>query len=139
MTIQLRKVGCGCLAIAGSCLLLLVIATATIYFVAQRRAGIKVAEQLAELSAGGIPITPEDLDGYYVVPESETNVTNLWLLALAPLVAAEFHTDAEGLPLVDTDQPIPPPGEAWEELDSVRSLLQKYSDSLRLLHEAGAT
>ncbi len=138
MTNQLRKVSCSCLVITVSGVSLVAIASAAIYFAAQYRAGTKVDSQLAELSERGIPITPEDLHGYYVVPQSEADVTDLWLKALAPLASPDFRTDAEGLPLVDTDQPIPPPGTVWDELDGVRSLLQKYSVSLQLLHEAAS-
>jgi len=100
-------------------------------------AGHRVETMLAEIQARGEPTTAAELDEYYALPEGATDVTDLWLTALAPLDGDAFSQDAGDLPVVGKgESEIPPPGAPWAQLEDVEALLAKYADTMRRLHEA---
>lgn len=127
----------GCLLILGALLGLVTIGPAAVYLVWSRAAAQRVDEQLAELRAQDQPTTPEELAAYYAYPPEGEDVTPLLLAALREIDTPEFQAAARDLPVVGTsEREIPPPGQTWEDLDAARALLDRYSDSLRKLHDA---
>jgi type II secretory pathway pseudopilin PulG len=98
----------------------------------------QLATTIREVRVTGEPLDGHELNQHYEVPAGETDVTPLYLRALAPLIEDPSSLrDAETLPIVGTGDAnlIPPPGETWADLEAAEALLAKYSTTLKLLHE----
>lgn len=136
-----RSRACGCVAAAGILLLLLVLVPLTLWYAWVTASARKVEAALATLREAGEPTTVEELNAIYVLPEGTRDVAALWLAATGPLDEPEFHEAAKGVPILDRELPenereIPPPGEPWPRREAAETLLEKYAESLRLMHEA---
>ena len=103
----------------------------------QVRGGWRAESRKAAVRARGEPISPEDLESFYVVPKGAQDTTSILLSAFATLDSANFHQDAGELPIVGlSEAEIPPPGTPWPQLAAAEAFLDKYRASLRSLHDA---
>jgi hypothetical protein len=125
-----------CLIVSACFAIVLVLIAVAFYATWSRIVAVRVDDQLAELRAAGMPCSPNELEEYYSVPASQADVTRLWLAALARFDTEAFREQAAPLPIVGRDEEIPPPGQDWEKLAEVESLLDEYSEAMQLLHEA---
>lgn len=97
----------------------------------------EVDSQLAALRAKGMPTTAKELNDFYKVPEGTADTTNLWLIAIATVQAADIRKRASVLPFLgDGAVPTPAPGEAWAELDASRKFLGESGDALQAIRRA---
>lgn len=95
----------------------------------------RVRAELARIRAAGEPVTPEDLEAFYARPPADRDATQLWLDAIAPLEGAEFSADAEDLPFLGgVNDELPPPGAAWPKQPALERFLEKYRESLEMMH-----
>ena len=97
----------------------------------------RVEEELAKIRAAGEPVTPEELNAFYRVPKESADCTDLWLDAIAPFHGEAYEEAYGELPIVGLGEgPIPPPGEPWADQTAAEEFLEKYAESMRLMHEA---
>jgi len=129
----------GCLFVGiGLPALVLVLLVGT-YMIWTARANRQAAAALDAIRAAGEPVDGDELDAYYSLPEEADDVTQLWLAAMEPLEGPDYDQACEPLPIVGNqqdEQPIPPPGEPWKDLDAVEAFLDEYSDAISVAHEA---
>lgn len=95
--------------------------------------------QLEEIRQRGEPVTAAEMEEYYALEEGQVDTTDLWVTAFAALDSAAFHDDSTKIPIVGAGAdgtPIPWVGEDWPQLEEVESLLEKYSESVQLMHSA---
>jgi hypothetical protein len=113
---------------------------AFVYWWTQSDRDVRV--ELTRLKAAGDPITPEELEAFYRLPEGAVDTTALYLKAIEPLDGPAFKADAGDIPLIGqgdaTQRPIPLPGQEWSRLSEAETLLRKYFDSVSALYEAAA-
>jgi hypothetical protein len=102
----------------------------------QARAARRVDELEAAIRARGEPLSPQELEAFYVLPKGQEDTTGLWLTALAFLDVSGFKQDARDLPVVGTGPDIPPPGQPWPQRAAAEALLDKYQQALQGLHDA---
>ena len=94
--------------------------------------------QLAELRAKGLPTNASEVNDFYVVPDNVTDTTDLWVAAINAGQAAGSSPNIKTLPILgEGPTPIPPPGEAWAELEASRTLLANAKLELQVIHRAG--
>jgi hypothetical protein len=106
-------------------------------YIWQRNLHNRVDTMLADIQARDEPVSPLDLSIRYQLPDGAKDTTELWLRGMAALDGEEFGKDLAGLEFhTDDDAQFPIPGEPWVDADAAQSLLQKYADQLKLLHEA---
>lgn len=114
--------------------LLTVLAAGAMVFA--NRASSRVAAELAGIRAAGEPASVAELEEHYRLPPGVDDTTELWLDAMRSLETEAFRADSRELPIVGGVMEIPPPGEAWGDLEAAEQLLGKYTVSLRTMHEA---
>lgn len=96
-----------------------------------------VQQALADLRAAGAPVTPEELTEFYAAGKSATDVAGLWLQGIRPLATPEFSALVQEFPVVgQNEDPIPPAGEPWNQLEEVEAVLDRYRDALGYLNQA---
>ncbi len=96
----------------------------------------EINAELARIRAEGYPVTPAELEAWYPYPKGE-NAADVYLRAFAAMVEPT-EEEKEILPIVGKAK-LPPPGEPIpaEMLAAMEAHLEKNSEALRLLHEAG--
>lgn len=107
-----------------------------LFFAWQRRIGLDVEQELAGLRAAGEPVTVQDMEAFYHLPEGRDDCTKLYLMACTPLGDAAFAEAAAPLPYVGDGPEPPAPGEPWAERERAEAFLARYQTSLDLLHQA---
>ena len=96
-----------------------------------------VEAELARIRMSGEPTSAMELEDYYQRPPADRDATGTWLTAFSAFDGPEFREAAQELPIVGTgESPIPLPPETWAQLESAERLLDKYQNSLQLLHDA---
>jgi hypothetical protein len=96
-----------------------------------------VDEELAKICEAGEPVTAKDMDAFYQTPEKSKDCTDLWLNATAVFDGDEYGTACGELPIVGKGEAeIPPLGDPWPDQAAVGALLDKYAESMKLMHEA---
>jgi hypothetical protein len=111
------------------------IAIVCIWFVRQS----SLDAQLAELRAKGLPTTASEVNDFYVVPAGVTDTTDLWVAAIDAVQAADLSTRGKTLPFIgEGPTPVPPPGEAWAELEASRALITGLDSELQMIWQAAA-
>ena len=101
--------------------------------------GRTVANMIAAIRERGEPVTPAEVEAFYVRPPADKDTTRLWTTATAKLSAAGQSTDISKLPFIGsqgTDPP--PPGQPWQELAASDQFLKNQAASMQMLHEASA-
>jgi len=136
-----RKKGCGCALTLALLALVLIGVPVVAYLMFSMRASRLVEAELAAIRAAGEPATADELNDYYECPPAEKDSTKFWLAAVKILDPddPQYTEDCGELPIVgdiDEEKIIPPPGQAWGDLEAVEEFLAKYADSLGLLHRA---
>ena len=133
-----KKIGPGgCLWGCSAVLVLTILVPALMYMAWSRTFVKKVDEKMAAIRAKGQPTTPAELEAFYASPPAGKDATDVWSAATAPISTEAFGLASQDLPIVgDSQIPIPPPGQTWEQLDDVETLLAEYAESMALLHEA---
>jgi len=127
----------GCLLIVIGPPLLLVLFLGIAYWWWSARSASLVQAEFDALGAAGEPVSAEDLRDFYPVPPGEADCTHLWLRATRVLAEPDYTADCGELPVVGTGEgEIPPPGEPWPEADAAEALLERYADSMKLMHKA---
>jgi hypothetical protein len=99
----------------------------------------KLDEQLSNLRAAGVPLTPQERDAVYQLPPGADDCTPQWRRAFALVDAAKNDMSASGLPYVSLsiDAPEAPlPGEDWPERAEAEALLAQLQPALDLMHDA---
>ncbi len=105
--------------------------------------GIWIARQssldskLVEIRAKGLPTTASEVNDFYVVPDDVTDTTDLWVAAIRAGQATPASANTKTLPIVGNADPIPPPGEAWAELEASRTFLAGLDAELQVIWRAG--
>lgn len=94
--------------------------------------------QLEALRAAGQPTTGAEINDFYVVPAGVVDSTDLWVSAIDGVTAANLEVRGKALPIIGVDgkTPIPPPGEAWEDLEASRTLLTELDPELQTVWKA---
>lgn len=98
----------------------------------------KLERQFTEMRAAGYPVTLEELDEYYALPEGVEDNTALWLEALRLVEATSSDVDVDSLPIVGYVEEIPPVGEPWPEKELVEEYLGDNAEALEALYAAAA-
>ncbi len=97
----------------------------------------RVEAMKAAIRARGEPLSREDIQAIYALPEGRENTAPIWLDALAGLSTRDFEESAGNLPVAGTGTTeIPPPSKRWRELAAAEALLAKYRTNIAGLHEA---
>jgi hypothetical protein len=95
--------------------------------------------QLNELRAKGLPTTAREVNDFYIVPDGVTDTTDLWVAAIDTVQAANLSKRGKTLPFIgEGPRPVPPPGEAWAELEASRALLSGLDAELKVIWRAAA-
>ena len=94
--------------------------------------------QLAALRAQGLPTTAREVNDFYTVPDGVNDTTKLWVAAIDAVKTANLSTRGETLPFIgEGPTPVPPPGEAWAELEASRTLVAELDAELQVVWRAG--
>lgn len=97
----------------------------------------RLEEEMKLVEETGEPITPAELEAFYVLPDGAIDATELWTRASYTFDTDEFKDESKVLiEALSADDPIPPPGEEWGQIDAARALLAKYSEETEQLHAA---
>jgi len=98
----------------------------------------QVDSELERIRASGEPVTTEELEAYYALPDGVEDRTSLWMEAFETLSKIDWKLHAD-LPIVgESQEPVPPPGQPRPQERAARALLAEYAESLRLCHQATA-
>lgn len=90
---------------------------------------------IARIRESGEPLTAEELEAKYTIPEGEEDLTELYVAALA---GCKLDLEAAGnLPFVGSGDDVPLPPEIWPQLVQAETYLQQYETSLDQLNAAG--
>ena len=117
--------------VAFAVLILVVIAAAVIYGLCGTS---RLDRQLADLRSRGLPTNGEELNAWYTVPADIHDTTDLWIAATRTVANAKSDSRAQGIPIVGLGPtPVPPPGEAWAELEASRTLLKELDNEIQLI------
>lgn len=98
----------------------------------------RLERRYAEMRAAGYPVTLEELNEYYALPEGVEDNTALWLEAMRLVETASSDIDVDSLPIVGFVEQIPPVGEPWPEKELVAEYLRDQADALQAIHTAAA-
>jgi hypothetical protein len=100
----------------------------------------RVAVFLEAAAARGEPITGDELNAYFRVPDSDEDASALWIAGLRPLTETGYHQTAEGTPFVGDHRDANGFGGTFTGFQRLRAKahLQKYADSLDCFHAAAA-
>jgi len=131
------KFGCFLLGVGLPLLFLLLLVA--IYMIWTARAHRRAARALDAIRAAGEPVDASELNAFYALPEGADHVTRLWLIPMRTFQGRDYERTCEPLPIVgwsEEEQPIPPPGKPWKELEAVEAFLAKYADEMAAAHEA---
>ena len=117
--------------VALAVLILVVIVAAVIYGLFGTS---RLDRQLADLRSRDLPTNGEELNAWYTVPSDVRDTTVEWTAATKAIANANIDSRAQGIPIVGLGpKPIPPPGEAWAELETSRTLLKELDNELQLV------
>ncbi len=120
------------------CLLVLSIVLSLAY--AWRAHVAKIDAKLAALRAAGFPTSGSELNDYYRVPAGVADSTELWVEAIDAVEAADLYYQGKSLPFIgDPEAELPPPGEAWDDLEAWRALLTELESELQSIRGAAET
>ncbi|MBW3597626.1 MAG: hypothetical protein KY475_10160 [Planctomycetes bacterium] len=102
------------------------------------RASAKARAAIADVRAAGFPVTPDEWDDYYSLPDgAEINAAPLWISAMESLASDEYRDAEEALQI---DVPVEwanfPPGRHWPRERAARAHLARYVQAVGALHEA---
>jgi len=129
----------GCLLFGVGLPLLALLLLVAIYTIWTARANRRAARALAAIRAAGEPVDASELNAFYALPEGADDVTRLWLIPMRAFDGRDYEKACEPLPIVgsqEDEQPIPPPGEPWQDLEAVEAFLAKYAREMAAAHEA---
>ncbi len=98
----------------------------------------RLERRYAEMRAAGYPVTLEELNEYYALPEGVEDDTALWLEAMRLVETTSSDVDVDSLPIVGFVEEIPPVGEPWPEKELVAEYLRDQADALQAIHTAAA-
>lgn len=116
------------------CLILLPVA---VYGTMWASTAWSVNQKLDELRAAGLPTNTSELNDFYVVPEGQTDTTEIWMAAIRSVAVLVEEPAAERLPFIGRGEP-PVATEDWPELSAAREFLASATDQLALIHEAAS-
>jgi len=132
-----RKLGCFLFGVGVPLLVLLLLVA--IYMIWSARSNARARQALAAIRAAGEPVDGSELNAFYALPEGADDVTRLWLIPMRAFDGPQYRQACEPLPIVgwsEDEQPIPPPGEPWQDLEAVEAFLAKYADEMAAAHQA---
>jgi hypothetical protein len=107
------------------------------YWLLEAKRGVN--EELEMIRQLDEPITFQELQVSYTLPDGATDTTALWVEAANMLDDEVFQVAAAELPLFaleSSQADIPLPGQPWSMRNAVRMLLDDYEPALRLMHRA---
>lgn len=96
----------------------------------------ELERRYAEMRAAGHPVTLEELDDYYALPEGTEDNTELWLEALRLVAQTESDPNAKTLPIIGDGPAIPSLNQPWIEQEAVAAFLEHHSETLTAIHTA---
>jgi len=129
----------GCLLFGVGLPLLVLLLLVAIYMIWSARSNARARRALAAIRATGEPVDASELNAFYTLPEGADDVTRLWLIPMRAFDGPEYRQACEPLPIVgwsEDEQPIPPPGEPWQDIEAVEAFLAKYADEMAAAHAA---
>ncbi len=129
-----RRFGFGCvLLICGG---VLVSVFGLILLVWSINSAEQLEVELEAIRAAGEPCDVAELADFYQPTAAERDCGLQWLMTVGPLESESYWTASESLPIVgDREAEVPPPGQAWPDLEPCEELLGQYADQLEQLHE----
>jgi hypothetical protein len=113
----------GCAMMLGGLLLLGILTLAGIWFYISHQGNKELAVQVAKVRARSEPLTTVELNDFYQPARDRPDMTNDMLAAFALCDAPELRAAAATLPLVGQGAEIPPPPNAWSQLEEVEAYL----------------
>jgi hypothetical protein len=97
----------------------------------------QLAEQEQRVRDAGEPLTGEELNEWYRLPEREEDLTELYLSIIATMQREE-PAEKQGVPWFDPDvepDTIPLPGNSWEAIARSEAYLANFAETFKLLEE----
>ena len=98
-----------------------------------------VQKQIKAIQAQGLPVSVSELDASYRIPAEIPDRTVEWTQALDSVSAIDINAVDATMPYIGSERNSAPlPGEAWNNLEEVRSLLSVCEKQIGLLREAAS-
>lgn len=95
--------------------------------------------KLSALRERGLPATAPEVNDFYVIPEGESDATAQWVAAIDAMSDLKADTAKTSLPLIGrSPDPIPLPGDPWEQLEEAETFVKSHQHVLDLAHSAAA-